>query len=116
LPLPSTALVGREADVQILRQWLADPSVRLITLTGPGGVGKTRLALEVAHTIRADGASDVRFVALAAIRAPAFVASAVGDALGLPNVTPLDLPQRARVACADRRILLVLDNFEQVID
>ena len=116
LPLPSTALVGREADIQILRQWLADPSLRLITLTGPGGVGKTRLALEVAHTIRADGASDVRFVALAAIRAPAFVASAVGDALGLPNVTPLDLPQRARVACADRRILLVLDNFEQVID
>jgi len=116
LPLPSTALVGREADIQILRQWLADPSLRLITLTGPGGVGKTRLALEVAHTIRADGASDVRFVALAAIRAPAFVASAVGDALGLPNVTALDLPQRARVACADHRILLVLDNFEQVID
>src|SRR6188508_374641 len=116
LPLPSTALVGREADIQILRQWLADPSLRLITLTGPGGVGKTRLALEVAHTIRAEGTSHVRFVALAAIRARAFVASAIGDALGLSNVTALDLPQRAQVACTDHRILLVLDNFEQVVD
>ena len=116
LPLPSTALVGRDADVQILRQWLADPSRRLITLTGPGGVGKTRLALEVAHTIAAEGASDARFVALAAIRAPAFVASAIGDALGLSNVTALDLPQRARAACTGHRMLLVLDNFEQVVD
>src|SRR3954454_11962452 len=116
LPLASTALVCRDADLQLLRDWLADPSLRLITLTGPGGVGKTRLALEVAHAIANEAASHVRFVALAAIRTPAFVASEIGDALGLSNVTALDLPQRARVACTDHRILLVLDNFEQVVD
>src|SRR5205085_5233459 len=63
-----------------------------------------------------EAASHVQFVALAAIRTPAFVASEIGDALGLSNVTALDLPQRARVACTDHRILLVLDNFEQVVD
>src|SRR4029453_17701009 len=83
---------------------------------GPGGVGKTRLALEVAHAIAADGASRVGFVPLAAIRTPAFVAPAIGEALGLSNVTALDLPKRARVECADHRKLLVLDNFEHVID
>src|SRR5262245_29843136 len=51
LPLPVTALVGRDADVEALRQWLVEPSARLITLIGPGGVGKTRLVLEVARRI-----------------------------------------------------------------
>src|SRR5438093_1058880 len=62
LPLALTALLGRDADVQTLGQWLADPAVRLITLTGPGGIGKTRLALEVAHAIAAEGESRVTFV------------------------------------------------------
>ena len=116
LPLSLTALFGRDRDVQTLQQWLTDPAVRLITLTGPGGVGKTRLALEVAHAIAAGGASRVVFVALATIRAPEFVAPAIAEALGLSNVTALDLPKRARIACADQRTLLVLDNFEHVID
>jgi predicted ATPase/DNA-binding XRE family transcriptional regulator len=116
LPLAPTALLGRDGDVETLRQWLADPAVRLLTLTGPGGVGKTRLALEVAHAIAADGASRVVFVPLATIPMPALVASTIAEALGLSNVTPLDLPKRARAACADQRTLLVLDNFEHVID
>jgi len=116
LPLSLTALFGRDRDVETLQQWLTDPAVRLITLTGPGGVGKTRLALEVAHTIAAGGASRVVFVALATIRAPEFVAPAIAEALGLSNVRALDLPKRARIACADQRTLLVLDNFEHVID
>ena len=99
LPLPLTALLGRDADVQTLRHWLADPAARLITLTGPGGVGKTRLALELARAIAAEGAARVVFVALAAIRDPAFVAPAIAEALGLSDVTALDLPRRARAAC-----------------
>ena len=116
LPVAPTTLLGRDDDVQALGQWFADPSVRLITLTGPGGVGKTRLALEVAHAIAADGASRVVFVPLATIRTPAFVAPAIAEALGLSNVTAQDLPKRARMVCANQRTLLVLDNFEHVLD
>ena len=96
LPLALTALLGRDADVQTLRHWLADPAARLITLIGPGGVGKTRLALELARAIADEGATRVVFVPLAAIRDPAFVASAIAEALGLSDVTALDLPRRAR--------------------
>jgi len=116
LPIPLTALLGRDAAVQTLSQWLADRSLRLITVTGPGGVGKTRLALEVAHAIAAEGASRAVFVPLATIRDPTFVAPAIAEALGLSNVTAVDLAKRARIACADHRTLLVLDNFEHVID
>ena len=116
LPRALTAFLGRDAEVQTLGQWLADPSVRLITLTGPGGVGKTRLALEVAHAIAAEGATRVVFVPLAATRDPAFVAPAIAEAFGLADVTPLNLPKRLRVVCADQPTMLVLDNFEQILD
>jgi len=116
LPLLLTAFLGRDADVRTLRQWLADPGARLITLTGPGGSGKTRLALEVARAIAAKGQGRVAFVALAAILDPAFVASAIAEALGLSDVTALDLPRRARAACGNQATLLVLDNFEQILD
>jgi predicted ATPase/DNA-binding XRE family transcriptional regulator len=115
LPVPLTVLLGRDADVQTLRHWLTDPAARLITLIGPGGVGKTRLALEIAR-IADEESTRVAFVSLAAIRNSAFVASAIAEALGLADVTALNLPKRARVACADHPTLLVLDNFEQVLD
>ncbi len=116
LPLPLTALLGRDADVEILRRWLGDSTARLITLTGPGGAGKTRLALELARAIAAEGATRVVFVPLAATRNLAFVASAIAEAIGLSDVTAIDLPMRARVACEIRPMLLVLDNFEHVLD
>src|SRR4249920_2053609 len=116
LPLALTALLGRESDLQTLRRWLTDPTARLITLLGPGGVGKTRLALELARAIADEGATRVVFVPLAAIQDPAFVESAIAEALGLVDVTARDLPRRARVACENHSTLLVLDNFEQVLD
>src|SRR4030095_7825242 len=116
LPLPLTTLVGRDGDIAILQQWAADPTARLITLVGPGGVGKTRLALELAHAITTASATRVVFVPLAAIRNPVFVASAIAEAFGLSDVTSHDLPKRVRVACDDRATLVVLDNFEQVVE
>jgi len=116
LPLALTVLIGRDADVQTLREWLADDAARLITLTGPGGSGKTRLAIELARMIAIEGATRVVFAPLAAIRSPAFVTSAIAEALGLPDVTSVDLARRARIACGDHPTLLVLDNFEQVLD
>jgi predicted ATPase/DNA-binding XRE family transcriptional regulator len=114
-PLPITALVGRENDLEILWRWLADAATRLVTLVGPGGVGKTRLALQLAHTMWQEGSTRVVFVPLAAVRDDAFVAAAIGEALGLADVTPLDLPRRARAGCEELPTLLVLDNFEHLL-
>jgi predicted ATPase/DNA-binding XRE family transcriptional regulator len=116
LPLPLTSLLGRDADVQTLQHWLADPAIRLVTLTGPGGAGKTRLALELARAISAEGSARVIFVSLASIREASFVVSAIAEALGLSDVAALDLPRRARAACQDHVTLLVVDNFEHVLD
>src|SRR5439155_18804427 len=116
LPLALTSLLGRDADVEALPRWLADPAARLITLVGPGGVGKTRLALELARAIADENTTRVVFVPLAALRDPAFLAPTIAEALGLADVTASELPGRARIACADRPTLLVLDNFEQLLD
>ena len=102
LPPALTALLGRDADVQTLRHWLADPAARLITLVGPGGVGKTRLALEIARASRCAPRKST--------------SSAIAEAVGLPDVTALDLPRRVRIACSEHPMLLVLDNFEHVMD
>jgi predicted ATPase/DNA-binding XRE family transcriptional regulator len=115
LPLALTRLVGRGPDLQTLQQWMADPAARLITLTGPGGVGKTRLAIEVARTIADEGASRVTFTALASIRDPELVACAIAEALGLADISAFDLAKRVRAACDRRPTLLLLDNLEQVL-
>jgi predicted ATPase/DNA-binding XRE family transcriptional regulator len=116
LPLPPTALLGRDTDLQTLGQWLTDSAARLITLIGPGGVGKTRLALELARGIAEDGATRVAFVPLAAIQDAALAAGAIAEALGLADISAVDLPRRARAACEGYPTLLVLDNFEQIQD
>jgi predicted ATPase/DNA-binding XRE family transcriptional regulator len=116
LPVPLTSLLGRDAEVQALRQALDERVVRLVTLTGPGGVGKTRLALEIARLVAADHTTRVVFVPLAAMSEPALAGSAIAEAFGFSDVTMADLPARARVACQEQATLLVLDNFEHVLD
>jgi len=117
LPVALTTLVGRDADLETLRQWLDDPFARLITIVGPGGVGKTRIALEIAHVIAGERTARVGFVQLGAIRDPAFVASAIAEVLGLSEATAADLPQQVCAACDDQHpMLVVLDNCEHVLD
>jgi predicted ATPase/DNA-binding XRE family transcriptional regulator len=116
LPLALTTLLGRDADVRALREWLADPTARLVTLLGPGGVGKTRLALDVARAIADESPTRVLFVPLAATRDSQVAAGAIAEALGLADISASDLPRRARAACDGRSTLMVLDNVEQVAD
>jgi len=115
LPLPLTPLIGRDADVRILRHWMANPEVRLVTLVGPGGVGKTRLCLELAATLAASG-QRMTYAPLSAIRSAEHVAGAIAEALGLGDIAARDLPKRARAACQTAPTWLVLDSFEHVLD
>jgi predicted ATPase/DNA-binding CsgD family transcriptional regulator len=114
LPTPMTSFVGREREVTAVAALLRDPGVRLVTLTGPGGVGKTRLALAVA-TMLADGFPDgVVFVPLASIRDPGLVLPTIARVLGIREGGDRSVFDRLKEALAGRRLLLVLDNLEQV--
>jgi predicted ATPase/DNA-binding XRE family transcriptional regulator len=115
LPVALTPLLGRDDDVQMLRRWLSDASIRLITLIGPGGVGKTRLALEVARAASEETRMRVVFLGLAPIQDPAFVPPAVAEVFGLSDVTAVDLPKRIQSASSEATVL-VLDNFEHVLE
>src|SRR6188474_1781725 len=116
LPLALTTLLGREAELRTVRGWLADSTARLITLVGPGGVGKTRLALEIARSVADEGTTRVVFVPLAGIREASFVAPSIADAFGFSNVSGADLATRLRAACDDQPTLMIVDNCEHVLD
>ena len=115
IPSPVSVLVGRDADVAEVTRMLTAPGARLVVLTGAGGAGKTRLALAVAERTQEQWADGAAFVDLSPVTDPRLVPDAIASALGLVGQgreQPLDTLQRR---LARRRMLLVLDNFEQVL-
>jgi len=114
LPANPTPFIGREAEVQAVCDLLRREGVRLVTLTGPGGIGKTRLALQAAAELLDDFRDGVYFVALAPIRDPALVPAAVAQVLGVKELGDRPLLEVLKHWLHDRQALLVLDNFEQV--
>lgn len=113
LPQPPTRFVGREAELAEARRLLAGS--RLLTLTGPGGVGKSRLAIELARRSAGEFSDGARFVPLAAVRDPALVPVEIARALGLQDSRATALLDHVSANLSGREILLVLDNMEQVL-
>ncbi|MDQ0381299.1 ATP-binding protein [Amycolatopsis thermophila] len=114
LPAPPTGLVGRERELAEVTSRLADPAVRLLTLTGAGGIGKTRLALEAAARVAPHFGDGVCFVPLGELTDAALVASELAKTIGVVETGP-DLTGRLVGHLAGRRTLIVLDTFEHLV-
>ena len=116
LPALINVLIGRGHETAQVRDYLLTPDKRLVTLIGPPGIGKTRLSLQVATELLPDFADGVFFVPLTPIEDPDLVASAIEQTLGFVQTDQRSVLERLKTGINDRQLLIVLDNFEQVIE
>ncbi len=115
LPMPLTSLIGREREVAAACTLLARPEVRFLTLTGTGGVGKTRLALQIAAEMQGDFPDGVCFVSLASIQDSGLVLPTLVQAIGLQGSSARSPLELLKAALREQHLLLLLDNFEPVV-
>ena len=115
VPVPPTPLLGREQAIQDVLQLLRRPDIRLLTLTGTAGIGKTRLSLEVATRLAEDFSNGIFFIPLAPISDPSLVIPTIAKVFALKETGQQSLFDLLTMYLQDKQLLLVLDNFEQVI-
>lgn len=115
-PIPRSPLVGRERDIEAISTLLRGKQAPFVTLVGAGGVGKTRLALHIAHEVAPHFADGVVFVSLASVRDPSLVITTIARVFELSDTPHASMARQLADHLQERRLLLVLDNLEQVVD
>jgi predicted ATPase/DNA-binding XRE family transcriptional regulator len=116
LPATTTSLIGREKEIAHLHNDLLKADIRLITLLGPPGIGKTRLSIETARALLSDFPDGVFFVALAPLNDPSLIALAVAQSLGFVGARNISTIQQLKEGIGDKHLLLVMDNCEHLIE
>lgn len=116
LPIQVTSFIAREAEIALVHEYLLNVDIRLVTLLGPPGIGKTRLSIEAARTLLSDFPDGVFFVALAPLDDPTRVASTIAQDLGYVEARDISTTEQLKEGMGDKDLLLVLDNCEHLID
>ena len=116
LPATVTSFIGREQEIMEIRDYLASPKIRLVTLIGPPGIGKTRLSIESARAALSDFPDGVFFVALAPLDDPSLISQTIAHSLGYVGAAKISTEEQLKEGIGDKQLLLVLDNCEHLIE
>jgi len=116
LPATVTSFIGREQEIMEIRDYLSSPNIRLVTLIGPPGIGKTRLSIELARAALADFPDGVFFVALAPLDDPSLISQTIAHSLGYVGAMKISTEEQLKEGIGEKQLLLVLDNCEHLIE